>query len=77
MSSMTLSLVQQLVDRLSVGEQAQLLAYLAPKVAGIVTSAEAAPSESTTWDEFFAQGEALLADSSDQSMTEAVTTMRR
>lgn len=78
MASMTLDLVQQLVDRLSASEQAQLLAYLAPKLASAVAVAEAVqPQTPATWDEFFVQGDSLEDDPSDLSMTAAVTAMRR
>lgn len=78
MGSMTLDLVQQLIDRLSASEQAQVLAYIAPKLASAVASAETAqPPGAATWDEFFAEGDSLQDDPSDLSMTEAVIAMRR
>lgn len=77
MATMTFDLVQQLVDRLSAAEQAQLLAYLAPKLADAVTAQTAAqPQKSTTWEDFFAEGE-NLEDDFGQSMTQAVISMRR
>jgi hypothetical protein len=78
MASMTFDLVQRLVDRLTTAEQAQLLAYLAPKLAGAVAAQEAPPpAKGTTWDDFFAAGDALQDDAADQSMTAAVIAMRR
>lgn len=78
MASLTLDLVRQLVDRLSAGEQAALLVYLALKLADGVAVAEAAPLQRpATWDEFFAQGDSLQDDPSDLSMTAAVIGMRR
>lgn len=78
MASMTLDLVQQLVDRLSASEQAQLLAYLAPKLASAVAISEAAELQRpATWDEFFMQGDSLQDDPSDLSLTAAVISMRR
>lgn len=80
MASMTFDLVQQLVDRLTATEQAQLLAYLAPKLAGALVKNEApVSSQPTTWEEFFAAGDALQNDrqASGQSMTEAILSMRR
>lgn len=80
MASMTFDLIQQLVDRLTAAEQAQLLAYLAPKLAGAIgAQARATEVKAATWDEFFAAGDALQDDPSaaGQSMTEAVISMRR
>jgi hypothetical protein len=80
MASMTFDLVQQLVDRSTTAEQAQLLAYLAPKLAGAVGLEASAPEvKAATWDEFFFAGDALQDDPSDagESMTETVLSMRR
>lgn len=79
MASMAFDLVQQLVDRLTTAEQAQLLAYLAPKLASAVATQEApTPVKVPTWADFFAAGDALKDDgANDQSMTAAVISMRR
>lgn len=80
MASMTFELVQQLVDRLTAVEQAQLVAYLAPKLAGAMSEkAGATEVQAATWAEFFSAGDALQDDPSaaGQSMTEAVISMRR
>lgn len=77
MASMTYDLVQQLVERLSAAEQAQLLAYLAPKLAKSVIVPAGAPPQSTTWEDFFALGDELQEDPSGESMTQAVIAMRR
>ena len=80
MASMTLDLIQQLVDRLSAAEQAQLLAYLAPKLAGAMSEqAREIEVKAATWAEFFSAGDALQDDSTAAglSMTEAVISMRR
>jgi hypothetical protein len=80
MASMTFDLVLQLVDRLTAAEQAQLLAYLAPKLAGAISEqVSATEDKAATWAEFFSAGDALQNDpaATDQSMTEAVISMRR
>jgi hypothetical protein len=84
MASMTFNLVQQLVDRLSPAEQMQLLAYIAPKLAGALAeesgsgAADASGARPATWEEFFAAGDALSEGSrSGESMTAAVLAMRR
>ena len=78
MASMTYDLVRQLVERLSAAEQAQLLAYLAPKLLKSVAVPEAAqPPQLTTWEHFFALGDKLQDDPAGESMTQAVISMRR
>jgi hypothetical protein len=63
MASMTFDLVQQLVDRLTAAEQAQLLAYLAPKLAGAISEQERATEvKAATWADFFSAGDALQDD---------------
>jgi hypothetical protein len=81
---MTLNLVQQLADQLSVAEQLQLLAYLAPKLADALgdkqDDEEGDEGEHfTAWDTFFAVGDALADDDGapGQSMTDTVISMRR
>jgi hypothetical protein len=81
MASIAFDIVRRLVDRLTPTEQAFLLAYLASKLAGAtgVQASAKAESGAATWDEFFAAGDALQEGPLDgnQSMTEAVISMRR
>jgi hypothetical protein len=80
MASMTFDLVQQLLDRLTLAQQAQVVEYLAPKIAHSLVAAESVDSaEITTWDDFFRVGDSLsdAEESTVESMTAAVISMRR
>jgi len=84
MAESTLEQVQRLVDQLSPHDQARLLAYLALRIAHVVTSTP--PTASVTaqgtpeaWEEFFRLGDALAASDTpaSETLTAAVLAMRR
>jgi hypothetical protein len=84
MAESTLDQVQRLVEQLSPHEQAHLLAFLALRMAQVVTAASptASPTPLETaeaWEEFFRLGDALVASDTpaSETLTAAVLAMRR
>ena len=84
MTESTLDQVQRLVAQLSLHEQAHLLAFLALRVAHVVTStshpaSSTSPESAVAWEEFFCLGEVLAASNTPaaETLTAAVLAMRR
>ena len=84
MAENTLNQVQRLVEQLSPHEQAHLLAFLALRMAQVVTAtsplASSTPLETAAaWEEFFRLGDALAASDTPaaETLTAAVLAMRR
>jgi hypothetical protein len=84
MAEATLDEVQRLVDQLTLLDQAQLLEYLAPRIAQAVAASQAnattsTPGNSDAWTEFFRLGDALAASDSPEgaTLTATVLAMRR
>lgn len=77
-AAVTLDEAQRMVDHLSPVDQARLLTYLAPRVAGHV-SATHAPDYAEAWDAFLRIGETLEKGDTGESetLTAAVLSMRR
>jgi len=84
MTESTLDQVQRLVAQLSPHEQAHLLAFLALRMAHVVTStshpaSSTSPEFAAAWKEFFCLGDALAASDTPaaETLTAAVLAMRR
>ncbi len=84
MTESTLDQVQRLVAQLSPHEQAHLLAFLALRMAHVVTSTSRPASSislesAAAWEEFFCLGDALAASDTPtaETLTAAVLAMRR
>jgi uncharacterized membrane protein len=84
MAESTLNQVQRLVEQLSPHEQAHLLAFLALRMAQVVTvtsppASIASPDPAEAWKEFFRLGDALAASDTpaSETLTAAVLAMRR
>jgi hypothetical protein len=84
MAESTLDQVQRLVEQLSPHEQAHLLAFLALRMAQVVTATSpptsiTTPETAETWEEFFRLGDALAASDTPaaDTLTAAVLAMRR
>jgi hypothetical protein len=84
MAESTLDQVQRLVAQLSLHEQAHLLAFLALRMAQMVTAtshpaASTSPESAPAWEEFFRLGDALAASDTPatETLTAAVLAMRR
>jgi len=84
MTESTLDQVQRLVTQLSPHEQAHLLAFLALRMAHVVTStshpaSSTSPESTAAWKEFFCLGDALAASDTPaaETLTAAVLAMRR
>jgi hypothetical protein len=84
MQTATFEQAQQVVDQLSIRDQARLLEYLTPRVVDTVVAikqAEAIESEflPQAWQELFRIGDSIAAlEASDQeTLTETVVSMRR
>ena len=80
----TLDQVQRLVAQLSPHEQAHLLAFLALRMAQMVTAtshpaSSASPETTQAWEEFFRLGDARAASDipAAETLTVAVLAMRR
>jgi hypothetical protein len=84
MAENTLNQVQRLVEQLSPREQAHLLAFLALRMAQVVTAtappvSHTPPAAVEAWEEFFRLGDALAASDTpaSETLTAAVLSMRR
>jgi hypothetical protein len=84
MAENTLNQVQRLVEQLSPHEQAHLLAFLALRMAQVVTATAppvsyTPPEAAEAWEEFFRLGDALAASDTpaSETLTAAVLAMRR
>ena len=83
MAENTLNQVQRLVEQLSPREQAHLLAFLALRMAQVVTATAPPvshpPEAAEAWEEFFRLGDALAASDTpaSETLTAAVLAMRR
>ena len=84
MAENTLNQVQRLVEQLSPHEQAHLLAFLALRMAQVVTTTShsasiTSPELAEAWKEFFHLGDALAASDTpaSETLTAAVLAMRR
>ena len=84
MAESTLDQVQRLVEQLSPHEQAHLLAFLALRMAQVVTATSppasiTSPEPAEAWEEFFRLGDTLAASDAPaaETLTAAVLAMRR
>ena len=84
MAENTLNQIQRLVEQLSPREQAHLLAFLALRMAQVVTAtaptaSHTPPETAAAWEEFFRLGDALAASDTlaSETLTAAVLAMRR
>jgi hypothetical protein len=84
MAESTFDQVQRLVEQLSPHEQAHLLAFLALRMAQVVTATAPTashnpPETAEAWEEFFRLGDALAASDTpgSETLTAAVLAMRR
>lgn len=84
MAESTRNQVQRLVEQLSPHEQAHLLAFLALRMAQVVTATShptsiTSPEPAAAWNEVFRLGDALAASDTPaaETLTAAVLAMRR
>ena len=84
MAENTLNQVQRLVEQLSPHEQAHLLAFLALRMAQVVTATAlpasvTSPETAEAWEALFRLGDALAASDTpaSETLTAAVLAMRR
>jgi hypothetical protein len=70
--------VEAIVDALAPSDQASLLAYLLPRVANAMRAGEGNRADGgSAWKEFRAVGQRLASTLNGQSITQAVSDMRR
>jgi hypothetical protein len=76
--AVSLKEVEAIVDALAPSDQASLLVYLLPRVAKAGRASDGnRVGDASAWQEFRVVGQRLAADVSGQSITQAVSDMRR
>jgi hypothetical protein len=76
--AVSLKELEAMVDSLGPTDQVRLLQYLIPRLADAVLAGEANPADAArAWQEFRRVGERLAATSNGESLTQAISDMRR
>jgi hypothetical protein len=76
--AVSLQEVEALVDALAPSDQVRLLQYLVPRLADAVLAGESGHADAAVaWSEFRSVGQRLAATSNGESLTQAISDMRR